>query len=77
MEEFWTVVEIQITSDGAISSHTLDPQNYDNAIGEYYRSLSTGATNGMPYHSTYLISSRRGQVKFNIYDRRPILPKEA
>ena len=76
MKEFWTVVEIQIHSDGTVDSHTFDPPDYDNAIGAYYSSLSTGATNGMAYHATYLINSKRGQVKFNIYDRQTETPEE-
>lgn len=70
MKEFWTITEIQILDNGVITSQTFDPPDYNNAISVYYSSLAAGAINGIPYHATYLISSKKGQVKFNIYDRR-------
>lgn len=74
--EFWTVVEIQVLSTGAVISQSFDPPDYDNAISVYYSSLAAGAINGIPYHATYLISSKSGQKKFNIYDRREVAPVE-
>lgn len=69
--EFWTVTEIQVLENGAIASQTFDRTEYNEALSVYYSSLSAGAINGIPYHATYLISSKRGQKMFNIYDRRP------
>lgn len=70
MDEFWTITEIQILDNGAIASQTFDRTDYNEAISVYYSSLAAGAINGIPYHATYLISSKSGQKKFNIYDRR-------
>ena len=68
--EFWTVTEIQMLSNGAIASQTFDRTDYNQALSVYYSSLSAGAINGIPYHATYLISSKRGVKLFNIFDRR-------
>lgn len=68
--EFWTVTEIQMLDSGAIASQTFDRTDWNEALSVYYGSLSAGAINGIPYHATYLISSRSGQKMFNIYDRR-------
>ena len=68
--EFWTVTEIQKLENGAIVSQTFDRTDYNTALSVYYSSLSAGAINGIPYHATYLISSKRGVKMFNIYDRQ-------
>lgn len=69
MNEFWTVTEVQVLDNGVKASQTFDRDAYNEALSVYYSSLSTGAINGIPYHATYLISSRRGVKMFNIYDR--------
>ena len=68
--EFWTVTEIQKLDNGVIASQTFDRTDYNTALSVYYSSLSAGAINGIPYHATYLISSRKGVQKTNIYDRQ-------
>lgn len=68
--EFWTITEIQVLETGAITSQTFDRTSYNDALSVYYSSLSAGAINGVPYHATYMISSKSGVKKFNIYDRR-------
>ena len=68
--EFWTVTEIQKLENGVIASQTFDRTDYNTALSVYYSSLSAGAINGIPYHATYLISSRKGVQKTNIYDRQ-------
>lgn len=67
--QFWTVTEIQKLENGTIVSQTFDRTNYNEALSVYYSSLSAGAINGIPYHATYLIDSKKGVVKSNIYDR--------
>lgn len=67
--EFWTVVEVQKPTADTQASQAFDRADYNEALSVYYSSLAAGAINGIPYHATYLISSKRGQVKFNIYDR--------
>lgn len=67
--QFWTVTEIQKLENGTIASQTFDRTNYNEALSVYYSSLSAGAINGIPYHATYLIDSKKGVVKSNIYDR--------
>ena len=68
--EFWTVTEIQKLDNGVIASQTFDRTDYNTALSVYYSSLSAGAINGIPYHATYLISSKKGVQKSNIYDRQ-------
>lgn len=68
--EFWTVTEIQKLENGAIVSQTFDRTNYNEALSVFYSSLAAGAINGIPYHATYLISSKKGVQKTNIYDRQ-------
>ena len=68
--EFWTITEIQVLETGEIASQTFDRTSYNDALSVYYSSLSAGAINGIPYHATYMISSKSGVKKFNIYDRR-------
>lgn len=68
--EFWTVTEIQKLENGAIASQTFDRTNYNEALSVFYSSLAAGAINGVPYHATYLISSKKGVQKTNIYDRQ-------
>lgn len=67
--QFWTVTEIQVLENGVKASQTFDRDDYNEALSVYYSSLSAGAINGIPYHATYLIDSRKGVVKSNIYDR--------
>lgn len=69
MDEFFTVTEIQVLANGVKTSQTFDRDDYDEALSVYYSSLAAGAINGIPYHATYLISSKRGVKKSNIYDR--------
>lgn len=68
--EFWTVVEIQQLEGGVHASQAFDPPDYNNALSIYHSSIAAGAINGIPYHATYLISSKQGQKMFNIFDRR-------
>ena len=68
--EFWTVTEIQKLENGAIVSQTFDRTNYNEALSVFYSSLAAGAINGIPYHATYLISSKKGVLKTNIYNRQ-------
>lgn len=68
--EFWTVTEIQKLDNGSIISQTFDRTDYNAALSVYYSSLASGAINGIPYHATYLISSKRGVKLFNIFDRQ-------
>ena len=68
--EFWTVTEIQKLENGAIASQTFDRTSYNEALSVFYSSLAAGAINGIPYHATYLISSKKGVQKTNIYDRQ-------
>lgn len=68
--EFWTVTEIQKLENGAIASQTFDRTNYNEALSVFYSSLAAGAINGIPYHATYLISSKKGVLKTNIYNRQ-------
>lgn len=68
--EFWTITEIQVLETGEIASQAFDRTSYNDALSVYYSSLSAGAINGIPYHATYMISSKSGVKKFNIYDRR-------
>ena len=67
--EFWTVTEIQKLDNGSIISQTFDKTDFNAALSVYYSSLAAGAINGIPYHATYLISSKKGVKMFNIYDR--------
>lgn len=69
MEEFFTVTEIQVLANGVKTSQTFDRDDYNEALSVYYSSLAAGAINGIPYHATYLISSKRGVKKSNIYNR--------
>lgn len=68
--EFWTVTEVQKLENGVIASQTFDRSSYNEALSVFYSSLATGAINGIPYHATYLISSKKGVQKSNIYDRQ-------
>ena len=68
--EFWTITEIQVLDNGVIASQTFDRTDYNEALSVYYSSLSAGAINGIPYQATYLISSKSGVKKSNVYDRR-------
>ena len=68
--EFWTITEIQVNSEGTIISQTFDRKAENEALSVYYSSLASGAINGVPYHATYLISSKSGVKKSNVYDRR-------
>ena len=70
MNEFWTITEIQVLDNGNIASQTFDRTDYNEALNVYYSSLASGAINGAPYHATYLISSKSGVKKSNVYDRR-------
>ena len=68
--EFWTIVETKMFSDGTAASTAVNKMDYPHAQNVYFSSLATGATNGVPYHATFLISSKSGVKMFNIYDRR-------
>lgn len=68
--EFWTVVDTKMFSDGTIASTATNKTSEPHALNVYYNALAVGATDGSPYHATYMISSKRGVVKSNIYERR-------
>jgi hypothetical protein len=70
MNELYTITEIQVLSNGAIASQTFDRTSWNDALNVYYSSLAAGAINGIPYHATYLIDSKRGVRMSNIFDRR-------
>ena len=73
--EFWTTVDTKMFSDGTIASTTTNKNSYPHALNVYYNALAVGATDGSPYHATYLISSKRGVIKSNIYERREDAPE--
>lgn len=75
--EFWTVVDTKMFSDGTIASTATNKTSYPHALNVYYEALAVGAIDGSPYHSTYLISSKSGVQKSNIYDRRENAPAES
>ena len=79
MIEFWTVVEVKMLLDGTKTSTSENTDDENTALGRYFSSLADGATNGLPYHATYMISSRRGVKKTNIYNRipEPVVEQEA
>lgn len=68
--EFWTVLDTKVFSDGTTASTATNKMDYPHALNVYYNALAVGATDGSPYHSTYLISSKSGVQKTNIYERR-------
>ena len=68
--EFWTVLDTKVFSDGTVASTATNKMDYPHALNVYYNALAVGATDGSPYHSTYLISSKSGAQKTNIYERR-------
>lgn len=68
--EFFTVIDTKMFSDGTIASTATNKTSYPHALNVYYNALAVGATDGSPYHSTYLISSKSGVQKTNIYERR-------
>lgn len=68
--EFWTVVDTKMFSDGTTASTATNKTSYPHALNVYYNALAVGATDGSPYHATYLISSKSGVQKTNIYERR-------
>lgn len=68
--EFWTITEVQMLDSGAVASQTFDRATENEALSVYYSSLAAGAINGLQYHATYLISSRRGLQQSKIFDRR-------
>ena len=68
--EFWTVLDTKMFSDGTVASTATNKTSYPHALNAYYEALATGAIDGSPYHATYLISSKRGVIKSNIYERR-------
>lgn len=71
--QIWTVTEIQVLDNGNVASQTFDRTDYNEALSVYYSSLASGAINGIPYHATYLIDSKSGVKKSNIYDRSEVL----
>ena len=68
--EFWTVLDTKVFSDGTVASTATNKMDYPHALNVYYNALAVGATDGSPYHSTYLISIKSGVQKTNIYERR-------
>ena len=68
--EFWTVLDTKVFSDGTVASTATNKMDYPHALNLYYDALATGAIDGSPYHATYLISSKEGVKKTNIYERR-------
>ena len=68
--EFWTVVDTKMFSDGTVASTATNKLDYPNALNVYYEALAVGAIDGSPYHATFLISSKEGVKKTNIYERR-------
>lgn len=75
--EFWTVLDTKMFSDGTVASTATNKMDYPHALNVYYNALAVGATDGSPYHATYLISSKSGVQKTNIYERREDAPAES
>ena len=75
--EFWTVVDTKMFSDGTVASTATNKLDYPHALNVYYNALAVGATDASPYHATYLISSKSGVQKTNIYERREDAPAES
>lgn len=73
--QFWTITEVQVLDNGAKVSQAFVRETYNEALSVYYSSLAAGAINGIPYHATYLIDSKRGVKLANIYDRTDELKK--
>lgn len=75
--EFWTVLDTKMFSDGTVASTATNKLDYPHALNVYYDALSVGAIDGSPYHATFLISSKSGVQKTNIYERREDAPAES
>lgn len=73
--EFWTIVDTKTFSDCTVASTATNKMDYPHALNVYYNALAVGATDGSPYHATYLISSKSGVKKSNIYERREDAPE--
>ena len=67
--EFWITLEIQVLDGGAKSALSTAHDDYNNALSAFYTACAAGAINGIPYHGVYLISSKSGVKKSNIFDR--------
>ena len=67
--EFWTVLEIQVLDGGAKGALSTAYDDENQALSAYYSILAAGAINGIPYHAAYLINSKSGVRKSNVYDR--------
>lgn len=68
--EFWTVLDTKMFSDGTVASTATNKMDCPHALNVYYNALAVGATDASPYHATFLISSKSGVKKSNIYERR-------
>lgn len=75
--EFWTIVEVKMFSNGTAAATSTIKMDEPHALNVYFTSLADGAVNGVPYHATYLISSKSGVKKSNIYERREDAPAES
>ena len=66
---FYTVLEIQMLEGGTKATLATAHDDYNEALSKYYLVLSAAANNGIPYHAAYLIDSKRGVRKSEIFDR--------
>lgn len=69
---FYTVLEIQMLEGDTKATLATAYDNYDDALSAYYLILSAAAHNGIPYHAAYLIDSKRGVRKSEIFDRTAV-----
>lgn len=68
--EFWTVLEIQLSSNNAKSTLASAYDTEAAAQSAYYTVLAAAVVSQIPYHAAYLINSKRGMQMMQIYDRR-------
>ena len=66
---FYIVLEIQMLEGGTKATIATAFDDYDEALSKYYLVLSAAAHNGIPYHAAYLIDSKKGVRKSEIFDR--------
>ena len=67
---FWTVLEIQVTKDGAKACIPIIYDDYDQATAKFFTICASASVNDLPYHAALILSDDGQIVKSEIFDRR-------
>lgn len=66
---FFTVLEIQVNTEGSRACLPVIYDNYDGALAKFYTICAAAAVSGLPYHSAHILRSDGIMTDSRIFNR--------